>query len=330
MGEFLSVPIKDKKTEERENDILRYASCGMQGWRKRMEDSHIADLDVGGKGIFVFGVFDGHGGKEVAQWVKKNFSNELSKNSNFKSGNYQKALIENFLRMDNLMEEPQGKLDLKEESKRAKLEDEVANKDKEKNKTDLFRSLFDPKAQEDCDVAMYTGCTATVCLLDDKFAYFANAGDSRIVISKNGKAYAMTEDHKPENEEERKRIYKANGFVSDGRVNGNLNLSRSLGDLEYKKNKKIPQEEQIITAYPEITNCSLSDVDFIFLGCDGVYDCLTNQEVVDFISTRLKSNMKLAKILEEMMDQIIAPDIYTETGVGCDNMSAVIIIFKKK
>jgi serine/threonine protein phosphatase PrpC len=194
----------------------------------------------------------------------------------------------------------------------------------------LFRSLFDPKAQEDCDVAMYTGCTATVCLLDDKFAYFANAGDSRIVISKNGKAYAMTEDHKPENEEERKRIYKANGFVSDGRVNGNLNLSRSLGDLEYKKNKKIPQEEQIITAYPEITNCSLSDVDFIFLGCDGVYDCLTNQEVVDFISTRLKSNMKLAKILEEMMDQIIAPDIYTETGVGCDNMSAVIIIFKKK
>ena len=131
-------------------------------------------------------------------------------------------------------------------------------------------------------------------------------------------------------EEERKRIYKANGFVSDGRVNGNLNLSRSLGDLEYKKNKKIPQEEQIITALPEVTNCSLSDVDFIFLGCDGVYDCLTNQEVVDFISTRLKSNMKLTKILEEMMDQIIAPDIYTETGVGCDNMSAVIIIFKKK
>ena len=73
MGEFLSVPIKDKVTEEGENPSVKYASCGMQGWRKRMEDSHIADLNVGGKGINVFGVFDGHGGKEVAQWVKKNF-----------------------------------------------------------------------------------------------------------------------------------------------------------------------------------------------------------------------------------------------------------------
>jgi serine/threonine protein phosphatase PrpC len=46
----------------------------MQGWRKRMEDSHIADLDLGtSKSIHVFGVFDGHGGKEVAQLVKKYF-----------------------------------------------------------------------------------------------------------------------------------------------------------------------------------------------------------------------------------------------------------------
>ena len=331
MGEFLSVPIRDKVTEEGENNQLKYSSCGMQGWRKRMEDSHIADLNVGGKGVNVFGVFDGHGGKEVAQWVKKHFSVELAKNNNFKSGNYQKALSENFLRLDTLMEEPQGKSELKEEAKKSKLEDEKANSNQDK-KADMFRNLFDPKAQEDCDVAMFTGCTATVCLIDDKNAYFANAGDSRIVVCKNGVAYAMTVDHKPDNEEERKRILKANGFVSDGRVNGNLNLSRSLGDLEYKKNKKIPQEDQIITALPEITSTNISDADFIFLGCDGVYDCLTNQEIVDFINLRLKKNpnIKLGKILEEMLDQILAPDIYTETGVGCDNMSAVIVQFKKK
>lgn len=87
----------------------------------------------------------------------------------------------------------------------------------------------------------------------------------------------------------------------------------------------------MITALPEITSTDLKDVDYIFLGCDGVYDCLSNQEVCDFINTRLKKNpnIKLTKILEEMLDQIIAPDIYTETGVGCDNMSSVIVMIKK-
>ena len=53
----------------------------------------------------------------------------------------------------------------------------------------------------------------------------------------------MSKDHKPEEEEERERIKKAGGDVFDGRVNGNLNLSRSLGDLEYKKDKNLKQEE---------------------------------------------------------------------------------------
>jgi serine/threonine protein phosphatase PrpC len=87
----------------------------------------------------------------------------------------------------------------------------------------------------------------------------------------------------------------------------------------------------MITAAPEITSTNINDIDFIFLGCDGVYDCLSNQEICDFINTRLKKNpnIKLGKILEEMLDQILAPDIYTETGVGCDNMSSVIVMLKK-
>jgi serine/threonine protein phosphatase PrpC len=93
-----------------------------------------------------------------------------------------------------------------------------------------------------------------------------------------------------------------------------LNLSRSLGDLEYKQNKKLPPEQQMITAYPDVISESMSDdVDFVIIGCDGVWDCKTNQEAVDFVIERLKKNpnMQLSKIIEELFDEILAPDIYT-------------------
>lgn len=58
----------------------------------------------------------------------------------------------------------------------------------------------------------------------------ANAGDCRCVICKDGVAMDMSEDHKPEDEAEYKRIINAGGKVSDGRVNYGLNLSRAIGE----------------------------------------------------------------------------------------------------
>ena len=79
------------------------------------------------------------------------------------------------------------------------------------------------------------GCTANVVLIDNyKKFYIANAGDSRCVLCRKGKAVALSIDHKPDNEGEKKRIEKAGSTISEGRVDGNLNLSRSLGDLKYK------------------------------------------------------------------------------------------------
>ena len=59
----------------------------------------------------------------------------------------------------------------------------------------------------------------------------ANAGDSRCVASSRGRAVALSFDHKPDDKNEHNRIKKAGGFVSRGRVNHALNISRSLGDL---------------------------------------------------------------------------------------------------
>ena len=58
----------------------------------------------------------------------------------------------------------------------------------------------------------------------------------------NDTAFPMSVDHKPDDDLEKKRITQAGGFVTDGRVNGNLNLSRALGDLEYKSQKDIDRD----------------------------------------------------------------------------------------
>jgi serine/threonine protein phosphatase PrpC len=73
-------------------------------------------------------------------------------------------------------------------------------------------------------------------------------------------------DHKPDLVAEKARIEKAGGFVSDGRVNGNLNLSRALGDLEYKQEKKLKPDEQLISAYPEVQKIELQPSDK-YLSC---------------------------------------------------------------
>ncbi len=87
----------------------------------------------------------------------------------------------------------------------------------------------------------------------------------------------MSEDHKPDNAGELKRIEAAGGFVEEGRVRGILSLSRALGDLEYKLNKKIGVEAQMITCVPEIKKVELTSEDkFVVIACDGIWDCLTS------------------------------------------------------
>jgi hypothetical protein len=80
------------------------------------------------------------------------------------------------------------------------------------------------------DHKVQAGCTSVVALLVGEQLYVANAGDSRAVLCREGVAIGLSEDHKPMEERERTRIHRAGGFVTDqGRVNGNLNLSRSIG-----------------------------------------------------------------------------------------------------
>jgi len=67
----------------------------------------------------------------------------------------------------------------------------------------------------------------------------ANAGDSRTVMACRGTAKDLSVDHKPDNPEELKRIENSGNFVSEGRINGRLALSRAFGDFEYKNNTEL-------------------------------------------------------------------------------------------
>ena len=69
---------------------------------------------------------------------------------------------------------------------------------------------------------------------------------------------------------EKARITAAGGFVDFGRVNGNLALSRAIGDFEFKKSAELSPEQQIVTAYPDVVTHTLSDDDeFLVIACDG-------------------------------------------------------------
>uniref|UniRef100_A0A8C8SRC9 Protein phosphatase 1G n=1 Tax=Pelusios castaneus TaxID=367368 RepID=A0A8C8SRC9_9SAUR len=182
-----------------------------------------------------------------------------------------------------------------------------------------------------------SGTTAVVALIRGKQLIVANAGDSRCVVSEGGKAVDMSYDHKPEDELELARIKNAGGKVTmDGRVNGGLNLSRAIGDHFYKRNKNLPPEEQMISALPDIKVLTINeDHDFMVIACDGIWNVMSSQEVVDFIQTKISQKDEngdlrpLSSIVEELLDQCLAPDTSGD-GTGCDNMTCIIICFKPR
>merc|ERR1712126_21617 len=111
------------------------------------------------------------------------------------------------------------------------------------------------------------------------------------------------------------------------RVNGNLALSRAMGDFVFKMNEKLSQSDQIVTCDPDVEQTVIeSDWDFLLLACDGIWDVLSNQEVVDFVTQRIGQAMEPEDICEELMTRCLSPDCQMG-GLGCDNMTCVLACF---
>lgn len=143
----------------------------------------------------------------------------------------------------------------------------------------------------------HQGSTAAVICVDGGSIWAANIGDSRAVLSRAGDAIDLTDDHKPNNKEDQARIEALGGHVEwfgwtdpDGRpiegmgswrVNGNLAISRSVGDKD---------ELPFISAEPTIKRFPLqpSSDEFIVVASDGLWDVLDSDECVSFVRSALK------------------------------------------
>lgn len=308
MGQILSNPVIDKEHHQGNDNFTAFGLCSMQGWRMSMEDAHIVELNIWEEDeskemdnlvtssfghLAMYGVFDGHGGSAVAKFCGQNLASILKQQ---------------------VLESKPHEIDAKCLINAIKDTFLIADQ----------RILTEESMQND-----HSGCTSTCILIskDTNTIICANAGDSRTVLAKSGIAKALSFDHKPNLLNEKSRIITADGFVEMDRVNGNLALSRAIGDFEFKSNNKLPAEEQAVTAEPDILTQRIdySANDFVLLGCDGIWECLSSQECVDMVYRGiLTPGMSLNDIASKIIDICCAPT--TEgSGIGCDNMTIIIV-----
>jgi len=285
MGQILSQPMTEKDTDQGEDARRVYGISSMQGWRISMEDAHATVLSLSEEPkVSFFAVYDGHGGEKTAQFAGTKVHELVKASPAFAEQNWEKALKDGFLSFD------------------AEL---------------LARSH-----EDDFDGS---GCAATSAIITNDAIICANAGDSRTVLGRRGVAKPLSFDHKPENEGERSRINAAGGFVEMGRVNANLALSRALGDFNFKNNPRLAPEQQVVTAAPDVVEHALdADDEFVILACDGIWDCMTSQQAVEFVRRGISERVPLADICELMMEECLAPDS-DMSGIGCDNMTACVV-----
>jgi protein phosphatase 1G len=241
------------------------------------------------------------------------------------TGDYERALTDAFIAMDSYINSAPGWKELEK----------------------LTAESGGARMCDGADTAATMGTTCCLVLITPTEIYCANIGDSRAVLSRKGAAVDLSIDHKPEIYSERLRIETAGGYVENNRVNGALNLARSFGDFQYKGKEGFKASEQMVISVPEIKSEKLKDADFIIVACDGIWDCMSSKEAVDFViannTDTTSTTKKLSVIVNKMLDTCLAKDIgpgnsilssiYSFThflgGKGCDNMTCIIIEFKK-
>lgn len=277
--------------------------AAMQGWRRNMEDAHIMQPNFRkgeGKGEdwHFFAVMDGHGGDGVAKTTKMLLPAVVHRNVEAAGGVSDAALKAAYADIDAALEKKH-------------------------------------KADGTC------GATCVSVMIGAEKIICASVGDSRAVLArKRGQqddVVPLAFDHKPENDAERARIEANGGHVENNRVNGALAMSRALGDFTYKAAADKPADQQLVTHIPDvITAARQAGDEFVVIACDGIFDVLSNEELVQEVRKGMArvagegkrlTQAQLEQVAAGITQLCLAPP--AETGPsraeGTDNMSIIIV-----
>lgn len=133
------------------------------------------------------------------------------------------------------------------------------------------------------------GATALIALITETTVFVANVGDCIAVGSfRNGEVRQLSTVHHPQMPVESARINAAGGRVlrhkgEVWRVDGVLAVSRAIGDFEFKNNPNLPPEAQKVVSTPDIEVVPRSELEFIILACDGVWDNMSPVEAAKLV-----------------------------------------------
>ncbi|KAL0540015.1 hypothetical protein IC582_024241 [Cucumis melo] len=161
-----------------------------------------------------------------------------------------------------------------------RLSENVIDQVWRRTESEVEEAIKDGYLMTDREVSEEGGgaCCVTALIRNGNLAV-SNVGDCRAVLSRNGRAEALTSDHRAGREDERNRIEKSGGYVDccggGWRVQGTLAVSRAMGD-EHLKQWVISEPESRVMKIED-------DCRFLILASDGLWDKVTNQEAVDMV-----------------------------------------------
>ena len=284
------------------------------------------------KNLYIFGVLDGHGkhGKEISQLISILFPSYLyyillDDNLNERKMDITKII----LKLIKIQESPNEIKDMfilryffnKFEIDFSTIPFINGNQNILFNQ--LFESLFyshnELKNRYHVDIKNSGTTLCTAIILGD-LLYILNVGDSRAILGtyfnriNKWKTTQLSIDHKPNNPNESKRIIFYNGRVDRyknefgeeygvyrvfGRDDLNypgLAISRTIGDEDAKKLG--------VTYEPELFKYELKEDDkIIIIGTDGLWELLSNEEVVEIVGDCLNKDIKCDEAAEILVNK---------------------------
>ena len=359
MGEELDKPEKTYSPMDKENIYLKFGFNQVQGWKKSMEDYSIEFLEPNEKKFMnIFGIFDGHGGKEVPKYLQAHFLGVLNENKNFLADKYKDGIIETFFALDKKFTTQEAQEELAKYSEEFKPEKEqelkeindLCSPNEKLNKEELeqvmaFNEVFDPRNIENANIAEFTGATGMILAICYKEILIAYAGNSRcLILDKDGNIITQTKDHTLKLENEKKRVDLARSFNDDDEEKKKgedenieyLDSTRGFGDLEFKGNEWIDQKDQEISVEPEIVFVPYEKAKYIIFGSHGMFegdDEKINKEIGDYFYSELNKNneAKFSEIIKNYFEKIIPVDKNkNEKNSGLDNMSCFFVELKNE